>query len=172
MPWNASYTNINFRIARADGAAIWLNGQLTYRLNLAAPLTYTNLAQTVMTGFTSQVYYSLARIMSPLPRGTNLLAVEVHQSSITNSTLAFDMEFIATGALALPPSLSIGQEEGNIVLTWPLTNGSGFTLYSTTNLVGSATWNAISAAETNGSQLVVTQSLDPRPRFFRLQRSE
>jgi hypothetical protein len=105
VPWNAVVTNLNFRLARADGAAVWVNGQEVFRTNLpSGPITYNNVALARMTGFTAHVFYPTNLAMAGLPTGTNLVAVEVHLSSVTNTTLGFDMELIGGGYL-LPPSL-------------------------------------------------------------------
>jgi len=170
VPRNAVITNLNFRLARAHGAAVWLNGQELFRVNLPdGDLTYTNLALSAMTGFTAHVFYPTNIPVPGLPTGTNLLAVELHQSSTTNSTLGFDMELIGSGYPA--PSLSIAPaSNNNVVVSWPAINSAGFSLFSTTNLA-TGTWSQTAfPAFTNGNQIVVTQSLDGYTRFFRLQR--
>ena len=172
VPWNAVITNLNFRLARAGGAAVWLNGQEVFRANLPdGPITGTNLALTAMTGYTTHIFYPTNLAVAGLPTGTNLVAVEIHQSSVTNSALGFDMELIGSGSLVPPPTLSITPAGNNVLLSWPVTNGNGFTLYSTTNLTSAGSWTAMMpAAQTNGGQVVVTQSPDTSAKFFRLQR--
>src|SRR6185369_11323775 len=34
VPWNQAVTNLNVRLARADGAVVWLNGQELFRTNM------------------------------------------------------------------------------------------------------------------------------------------
>jgi hypothetical protein len=69
------------------------------------------------------------------------------------------------------PSLSISQTANQVQFTWPLTNGNGFTLYSTTNLGDPSGWSASAALlQTNGGQIVVTQNPDSTTKFYRLQR--
>ena len=171
VPWNAVVTNLNFRLARADGAVVWLNGQEVYRVNLpAGPIAYTNFALNAMTGFTAQIFYPTNIAVTGSLTGTNLIAVEVHLSSATNATLGFDMELIGSGNLLPTPSLSITPVGTNFMLSWPETNNAGFALYSTTNLNPPATW-AISTVvpQTNAGMFVVTQAMDSPTRFFRLQ---
>lgn len=170
VPWNAVITNLNFRLARVGGAAAWLNGQEMFRTNLpGGPITYTNLALTAMTGYTAHIFYPTNIAVTGLPPGTNLIAAEIHQSSVTNSTLGFDMELIGSGYLLPTPALSITPSGGNVQLSWPITNGHSFTLYSTTNLAGAWTMTA-ATTYTNGGQIVVTQAPDTSAKFFRLQR--
>jgi lysophospholipase L1-like esterase len=172
LPWNAVITNLNFRLARTDGATVWLNGQEVFRTNLpGGSITYTNLALAAMTGYTAHIFYPTNLAMAGLPTGTNQVAVEVHLSSVTNTALGFDMELIGSGYLLPTPSLSIAQAANNILLSWSVTNGSGFTLYSTTNLAAAESWRlAMATAQTNGGQIVVTQLPDTSAKFFRLQR--
>jgi lysophospholipase L1-like esterase len=172
VPRNMAVTNLNFRLARADGTSVWLNGQELFRTNLpGGPIAYTNLAPGMMTGFTSHIYYPTNIAIPNSLIGTNQLAVELHLSSVTNADAGFDMEVFASGNLIPPPSLAIVQSDRNFVLSWPATNSDGFTLYTTTNLVAAASWFASTALPvTNASQIVVTQSPDASVRFFRLQR--
>jgi lysophospholipase L1-like esterase len=172
VPRNMAVANLNFRLARSDGAAVWLNGQELFRTNLpGGSIAYTNLALNTMTGFTSQIYYPTNIVITNSLRGTNQLAVELHLASVTNTTAQFDMEVFASGGLIAPPSLSIAQVPGNFVLSWPATNADGFNLYTTTNIAAAGSWSASTALlQTNAGQIVVTQSPDTSTRFFRLQR--
>ena len=172
VPWNAVVTNLNFRLARTGGAVVWLNGQEMFRANLpAGPINYTNLALGQMTGETGHIFYPTNIAVPGLPTGTNTVAVEIHQSSTTNTTLGFDMELIGSGYWMPLPSLSITQMGGNFHFTWPATNGNGFALYSTTNLTDPGSWTLTAASEqTNDAQIVVTQSPDTSTKFYRLQR--
>jgi hypothetical protein len=103
--------------------------------------------------------------------GASWIAAEVHLSSVTNSAMGFNMELIGTGYPLPPPSLSIGWVGDNsIALTWPLSNGSSFSLYSTTNLSATDSWMPGTASvQTHGDQITVTQALDSNAKFFRLQ---
>jgi hypothetical protein len=171
VPRNMAVTNLNFRLARADGAAVWLNGQELFRTNLpGGPIAYTNLALRTMTGFTSHVYYPTNIAITNSLIGTNQLAVELHLGAVTNTAAGFDMELFASGKLIPPPSLSIAQFGGSFVLNWPATNSDGFTLYTSTN-IAAGSWSVSTALPvTNAGQIVVTQSPDTSARFFRLQR--
>lgn len=170
LPWNTGPTNVNLRLARADGAAVWLNGQEVYRTNLpTGQISAATLALKPMTPFTSPVFYPV-NLPLQLPAGTNVVGVEIHQSSTTNSVLGFDMELTVSSGLIPNPSLSISPAQGNMLLTWPLTSGSGFSLYSTPTLNSNVGWSkATEAAYTNGGQIVVTQATGAGTRFFRLQ---
>jgi hypothetical protein len=110
--------------------------------------------------------------MPGLPAGTNLAALELHQFSPSNTMLGFDLELIGTGFFSVPPpTLSITRSDGRLLLSWPMTDGAGYTLYSTTNLAATGQWTvATSLAQTNSGQIVVTQTPDLTGKFFRLQK--
>ena len=170
VPQNVVVTNLNFRLACSGGASVWLNGKETYRTNLpAGPINYTNFASSFRTPLAAHVFYPTNIPVTGLTAGTNLIAVEVHQSSLTNPTLGFDFELIGTGYLLPAPSLSIAPIGNDVVLSWPITTGSGFSLLSATNLTSTSDWITSTASfYTNGDQIVVTQGLDSGPKFFRL----
>jgi len=174
VPDNVTFTNLNFRLARVDGAVVWLNGQEAFRTNLPDGLiTCTNLALQAVVPIragTPYTFYPTNIAVSNLPAGTNLVAVEVHLSATNRISLGFDMELIGAGFFS-PPSLSIASADANIVLAWPVAGGAGCTLYSSTNLTMPGSWtDAAAMVQTNGGQCVVTLSPDAITRFFRLQK--
>lgn len=88
-------TNAVVHLLRDDGAAVYLNGTQVVRSNLAANATSTTLAVAAIPNEDETVFFS-SRVNSTLLRtGTNVLAVEVHQSSATSSDVSFDLAFTA-----------------------------------------------------------------------------
>jgi len=84
--------------------------------------------------------------------------------------MGMDMELIGTGYI-LPPSLAIACMDSNILLTWPVANGTGYSLYTSTDLIVPGGWtNAGATIQTNVGQYSATLSPDAITRFFRLQR--
>ena len=172
VPGNVIFTNLNFRLSRVDGAVVWLNGQEAFRTNLpAGPIAYTNLASLPTVAIsTPYTFYPTNIAVTNLPAGTNLVAVEVHLYVTNRKVLGFDMELIGTGCFS-PPSLSIASAGNNIFLAWPVAGGTGYTLYSSTDLTAPGSWTiAAATVQTNGGQYVVTLSPDVVTRFFRLQK--
>jgi hypothetical protein len=172
VPEGVGVTNLDFRLARADGAVVWLNGQEAFRTNLpGGPITYTTLALNATTGFAAHMFHPVNLSVPPLPAGTNLLAVEIHASAPTNSSLGFDLELMGTGYVIPPPPLSIALTGGEVRLNWPTQGGAGYALFSTTNLAAADPWKTTPVlAQTNGGQIVVTQRLDATATFYRLQK--
>jgi hypothetical protein len=172
VPGNVTFTNLNFRLTRVDGAMVWLNGQEAFRTNMPiGPITFTNPAsQRAIIYEQPYTFYPTNIAVSNLPAGTNLVAVEVHLYNASRTSLGFDMELIGTGYF-LPPALSIASAGTNIFLAWPVANGNGYTLYSSTDLTAPGGWtNAAATVQTNSGQYVVTILPDAITRFFRLQK--
>ena len=172
VPDNVTFTNLNFRLARVDGAVVWLNGQEVFRTNMPAGLiTYTNRAsQYTILDEQPYTFYPTNIAVSNLPAGTNLVAVEVHLLNPLRPGLGFDLELIGMGCFT-PLSLSIASAGTNIFLAWPVASGTGYTLYSSTDLTAPGSWTNVAATvQTNGGQYVVTILPDAITRFFRLQK--
>ena len=167
MSNNVNFTNLNFRLTAVDSADVWLNGAELFRTNLpAGSISYTNLATNSVTGFSSYIFYPKNIIGSNLPAGI-LSRVEIHPAFPTNSALGFDMELIGTGYPVTPPAPFHCASGDHIALSWPVTDGNGYSLYSTTNLAISAGWTTATASlQTNGDQVNATLTPDTTPRDF------
>ena len=170
VPGNVIFTNLNFRLSRVDGAVVWLNGQEAFRTNMPAGLiAYTNLATRSTARESAYIFYLTNLAVSSLSAGTNLVAVEVHIFVPTRISNGLDLELLGMGYFS--PSLSIASAGTNFFLGWPVANGTGYTLYSSTDLAAPGGWtNATASVQTNGGQYVVTVSPDAVTRFFRLQK--
>jgi lysophospholipase L1-like esterase len=170
VPPNVVFTNLNFRLSRVDGAVVWLNGLEAFRsTNMPAGLiAYTNLALSSPSPQIFSIFYPTNLAVSSLPAGTNLVAVEIHLRSASKIGMSFDLELLGTGYPA--PPISIGTSAGNVVLSWPVTNGSSFSLYSTTNLTTGRWMPTAAPAQTNNGQMIVMPTSDASAKFFLLQR--
>jgi hypothetical protein len=157
-------------LSRADGAVVWLNGQEAFRTNMPlGVIGFTNFALNRMTGERAYIFYPTNIGISRLPVGTNVVAVESHLSSPTNAISGFDLELLASGYVIPPPSLSANLIAGNLVLGWPENAGSGYSLWSSTNLSSPAAWTPVPVVvATNGGQVIATLPVEPAARYFRL----
>ncbi|MFZ0826349.1 MAG: GDSL-type esterase/lipase family protein [Verrucomicrobiia bacterium] len=172
VPDDVAFTNLNFRLSRVDGAVVWLNGLEAFRTNMPAGLiTNLTLAPKLTSGEAAYIFYQTNLSASGLAPGTNLVAVEVHLRIGTRIICGMDLELLGAGFVLPPPLLTIGLSGGNVQLSWPASNGSGYTLYSTTNLPAAGSWTLTAMlAQTNGGQIIVTQAPDTSAKFFLLQR--
>jgi len=109
----ASISSLVVRVLRDDGCVVYLNGTEVFRDNMpAGPITAETLATTAI----DDVRFRAGRINSSLlVSGRNVLAVEVHQASMTSSDVSFDLELRPNVAPTAP----------NIVITSP-TNATQF----------------------------------------------
>jgi hypothetical protein len=94
----ASVGSLALRLVRDDGAAVYLNGTEVARTNLApGTLTSSTLANATVGGTEENTQAFVTELPpSLLIAGTNVLAVEVHQSAATSSDISMDAELIAS----------------------------------------------------------------------------
>ena len=102
----SDYVGLTLRLLRDDGAVIYLNGQEVLRDNMpSGAIGYQTLADTAIGGADESTFWEFAVDPGLLIEGTNVLAVEVHQSSPTSSDVSFDLELEASrpsGATGVP----------------------------------------------------------------------
>jgi hypothetical protein len=85
------------KLLRDDGGVVYINGQEAFRSNMpVGPIVYTTLASSTL-GNPEEATFVRA-VVSPryLVNGTNLVAVEMHQSSTNSSDLSFDLELLGS----------------------------------------------------------------------------
>jgi hypothetical protein len=115
---------LTVRILRDDAAVLWLNNDSSPTLVSAdgtfnPPYTYD--ATTISTGnvpsSTNENTYVTATLpISKLVAGENILAIQVHQTTLTSSDLVLDCELTAT--YEPPLKLNIGRTQGVPNLWW------------------------------------------------------
>lgn len=142
VPANVHYTNLNFRLNRADGAAVWLNGRELFRANLpSGPLSFQSRANSAVVGDPQSTYYPTNITIPFLPAGTDLLAVELHKSSPGLLSLSFDLELF--GLAEFVPKLVASLNGTDFTVRWSATNHAGFILVSGTDLHQTAAWSPL-----------------------------
>jgi lysophospholipase L1-like esterase len=143
VPSTVHYTNLNFRLNRADGAVVWLNGREVFRMNLPAnqPLSYLTLSTKLAMTDAVHTYYQTNIPVSFLPPGTNVLAVEIHKFAPYTASASFDLELFGMGDYPPPaPPVSIARDGTEVRLSWPATHNAGFVLFSGTDLLQTYSW--------------------------------
>ena len=144
VPDGISYTNLNVRLNRADGAVVWVNGQELYRVNLpvGSITNQTKATVTVQPTDASNTYYQTNRPIASLPAGTNVIAVEIHKFSPSVAGITFDLELFGNGVYLPSPALSVTAIADDLQLAWP-TNPAGFSLQTATNLSSASAWQIV-----------------------------
>jgi hypothetical protein len=87
-------SNLLVRLQRDDGAVVYLNEVEIFRSNMpTGEVHYLTLASAATVGADQTNFFASPVLTSSvLKEGTNVLAVEVHQASVNDGDLAFDLE--------------------------------------------------------------------------------
>lgn len=166
----ASFLSLNLGIIRDDGAVVYLNGTEVFRSNMpSGPVTSSTRASSTVGGADESTYYETDLDPAILNSGTNLIAVEVHQSAPDSSDLSFNLQLTGLRPLptSAPPVLSAQVLDGVLRIHW--TAGGNYALEASASLDAQASWGLIvTQPETIDGENSVALPLDPQSRFFRL----
>jgi hypothetical protein len=119
------FTNLTLWLLRDDGGLVYLNGAEVWRSpNLpAGPIGYLTPATSTGENTIDTTNVSPSRLVN----GTNIVAVEIHQQSLTSSDVSFDFELRGQPPPPEPPQkVYWGMFDGQMVLAW---TGAGYRLY-------------------------------------------
>ena len=131
----ADVQQVILQVVRDDGVVVYLNGIELMRDNMpAGDITAETTASSAVGSVEESEWFRLEISPDSLIDGTNVLAVEVHQSSRTSSDISFDLTLQATRT-------QDQSNEGPIVLT-------GNTVLKSRALNGSQ-WSALNEAHFN-----------------------
>jgi hypothetical protein len=151
-------------VLRDDGVIVHLNGNELFRMNMpGGPFTYTTFASTTVGGADESAFYSTNISPAGLIAGTNVLAVELHQSATNTTDAGFDLSLIALAPRAAAPRLTISYSTNHITLSWSPANAR---LESAPTLSGP--WNEVTPQPTN--PYTFNPAAVPARSFFRLRR--
>ena len=108
-------SGLTLNILRDDGAVVYLNGVEVFRTNMpGGAVGYQTLASAAISGGEeTSVYIQAALNPASLVSGTNVLAVEIHQSGVTSTDISFDLDLIGqtgtpTASVTRGPYLQMG----------------------------------------------------------------
>lgn len=89
------YLGAELRLVRDDGARVFLNGvEIARSILPSGPIGYRRLATTAMGGSSEEVENLFAVDPSLLVTGTNTLAIEIHQASVSSSDISLDAALV------------------------------------------------------------------------------
>ena len=101
-------TALTLRFVRDDGVVIYVNGNEVHRSNMpAGPIAFSTLAPVAISGADEETFQQVALSPSVLTAGNNVIAVELHQQSVTSTDIGFDLELSATGSTAAAPVVEL-----------------------------------------------------------------
>ena len=103
----ASFRDLTVNLLRDDGAVVYLNGTEIFRSNMPeGPVNSLTRAINAVAGVEETTYFPNAAAPFLLREGTNVLAVEVHQSSPDSSDVSFDLSLDGSRVLLAPAILA------------------------------------------------------------------
>ncbi len=111
------FTGFIMNVKRDDGIVVYINGVQAYINNLTVNPSYTTLATLASDDGNSTLTAVLPT--SLFVNGNNVIAVEIHQNTVTSSDVTFDMELIGATppVLTRGPYLQMGTADG-MTLRW------------------------------------------------------
>ncbi|MFN4234504.1 MAG: metallophosphoesterase [Bacteroidia bacterium] len=119
----AQFSSLTLELVRDDGAVVYINGQEVVRSNMpSGNITYTTLANNDIFWPNEDDWNSFTISAAHLIAGTNVIAVEIHQSSVSSSDISFNLKLIGNTApinatITRGPYLQRANQNG-IVIRW------------------------------------------------------
>ena len=121
IPDISGFTSYTMYVKRDDGVAVYVNGTEVVHDNIStSAFDYLRLANSAPdNGYIAQTFVINA---SAFVNGTNIIAAEVHQASVSSTDLAFDLQ-LSGNTTPLQPTLTTGPymniaTETGIVIRW------------------------------------------------------
>jgi hypothetical protein len=113
----ADYGTLLFQVLRDDGVVVYLNGNEVFRMNMPeGAITHQTPASSQVTGADESTWFPTNVSAAWLVDGTNTLAVELHQTSMTVDA-SFDLSLIGIEA-PQSPTLLYDRQGGQATLRW------------------------------------------------------
>ena len=104
------FTSLSLSLVRDDGAVVYLNGNEILRQNMpVGTLTSSTLASVGVGGTDESTFFSATISPTNLVAGTNVLAVEIHQATLTSSDISFELRLSGlSGSAGKVPAVTRG----------------------------------------------------------------
>jgi hypothetical protein len=165
---NASLFNgLTLRLMRDDGAVVYINGVEVWRTNMpTGNVGYLTPASIAVGGVDESQFVQTTLSPAQLINGTNVIAVELHQSGGTSSDISFDLQLLGTDgspSVSRGPYLQIGTPTSTIV-RWRTNVATDSRVVIGTSQ-GSLTTNFDNATVSTEHEVLVT-NLTPATKYF------
>jgi len=161
------FNGVTLRLLRDDGAVVYLNGAEIWRTNMpAGSVGFVTPASVAIGGADETTFVQTTISPSLLLTGTNVLAIELHQSGGTSTDISFDLQLIGSdgsASVTRGPYLQIGTPNSTIV-RWR-TNVATDSRVSFGTTQGSLTSNNDDASLTTEHEVIVS-NLSPATKYF------
>jgi hypothetical protein len=126
---------LELSLIRDDGAVVYINGVEVWRNNMpTGTIAYNTLASGFIDGSAESTWITTVINSNVLVSGTNVIAVEIHQSSASSSDISFNLKLkgLTTGRFMDPtattgePENTVAPKDGDLVV-YPNPNSGSFT---------------------------------------------
>ena len=161
------FNGLTLRLLRDDGAVVYLNGTEIWRSNMpAGGVGYQTVASVAVGGADESTWFQTTLSPALLVNGTNVLAVELHQSGGTSTDISFDLQLIGSDgstSVTRGPYLQRGTSSG-VVVRWRTNLPTDSRVrYGTTQ--GSLSLNADNPTVTTEHEVTIS-GLSPSTQYF------
>ena len=129
----SQYVGLMLRLLRDDGGVVYLNGSEVVRSNMPiGTINYLTLAMSAVAGSNEDTFYQFFIDPRSLIDGENVLAVEIHQASVSSSDISFDLELVTTterpGITRKAPYLIYTGKNTEMQVLWQLNSTADCTI--------------------------------------------
>lgn len=166
----SGFLSLVLGVVRDDGAVVYLNNKEVFRSNMpTGTITYTTRASSSVGGADESTFFETDVDPSLLVAGTNLVAVEIHQSAPDSSDVSFNLQLSGLKAVAAKaPELTFHVLESAVEVGWVASDAA--VLQSTDSAGMDATWSPVdpSLIETVDGAKVARIPFARSQQFFRL----
>ena len=163
----AQFTGLTLRLLRDDGAVVYLNGVEVWRTNMpTGGVGFLTPASVAIGGADESTFVQTTISPSLLVAGTNVLAIELHQSGGTSSDISFDLQLIGSdgsASVTRGPYLQSGTPNSTVVRWRTNIATDSRVSYGTTQ--GSLTSNTDNSTQTTEHEVIVS-GLSPGTKYF------
>lgn len=156
-------------VIRDDGAVVYLNGVEVFRSNMpSGTITPTTLASASVGGEDESAIFEADIDPARFVAGTNVLAVEIHQSDANSSDLSFQLQLSALLQPIRDPRILTTITGEELRMAWPL-GAVGFAPVESESAVGP--WSDVEApVQSAGGQNILVVPVTTGARFYRLEK--
>ena len=163
----SQFTGLTLRLMRDDGAVVYLNGVEVWRTNMpTGSVGFLTPASVAIGGADESTFVQTTISPSLLVTGTNVLAIELHQSGGTSSDISFDLQLIGSdgsASVTRGPYLQRGTPNSTI-LRWRTNIATDSRVsYGTTQ--GTLTSNTDNSTQTTEHEVLLS-TLSPGTKYF------
>src|SRR5215213_9443571 len=151
------FNGVTLRLLRDDGAVVYLNGAEIWRTNMpAGSVGFVTPASVAIGGADETTFVQTTISPSLLLTGTNVLAIELHQSGGTSTDISFDLQLIGSdgsASVTRGPYLQRGTPNSTVVRWRTNIATDSRVSYGTTQ--GSLAANADNATQTTEHEVLL-----------------